>query len=184
MKSMWSSLVIAVVLVLSACAKDKGGDGGAAPVAVVPQANTCTGGQISSQYGCLPQGTCPGNYGLYNNSCVPGTGVNVNGGACGAGQIYTQYGCLPQGTCPGNYGLYNNSCIPAYANNGGYYGNVNGGYYNSYYYQNRNPYYGNGGGYYGNPYGGYYGNGGANAGFGAGFYIGGRVGVPGTYYGY
>jgi hypothetical protein len=184
MKNVLKSLVLAMVLVLGACAKDNGG-GAPADVAAVPQATgTCTAGQVNTQYGCVPQGTCPANYGLHNNQCIPVTTVNGTGnGSCVAGQVYTQYGCIPQGNCGTNSGYYNNVCIQAYANTGNYYGN--GGSYNAYYYQNRTRYYGNGGGYYyGNPYagGGYYGNGGV--GIGAGFYIGGRVSVPGMYYGY
>ncbi len=179
MKSVLKSLVIAGVLILSACAKDSGGGGATPAVAVVPQSNNCAVGQVYTQYGCLAQSSCPVNFGMYNNQCIPATTANTNG-SCAVGQVYTQYGCLAQSTCPVNFGMYNNQCVQAYANgnNNGYYGNGNGGYYNAYYYQNRNAYYGNGGGYtYGYPYA-------TGAGIGAGFYIGGRVSTPGMYYGY
>jgi hypothetical protein len=186
MKNVLNSVVFAVFLVLGACAKDSGG--GDQTIATVPSA--CAAGQVNSQFGCIPQGGCPVNFGLYNNQCVPATDTATAYGNCVAGQVYTQQGCLAQANCPVNFGMApNGQCIPAYnvgyngGYNGGYYYN-NGGAYNSYYYQYRNyptGYYG--GGYYGYPTG-YYG--GAGIGVSGGIYIGGgiRAGVPGMYYGY
>ncbi|MEY4615760.1 MAG: hypothetical protein RJB66_720 [Pseudomonadota bacterium] len=129
----------------------------------------CSSGQVMiGSVGCVPQGSCPANYGFYNNQCVAGTmggynqgGYNQGGyqygaGACSAGQIYTYYGCLPTAGCPANQAMYNNSCIPAMTTGG--YGNTNTSYNGYYSYPGYygNGYYGNGGyGNYNSPYGGY-----------------------------
>ena len=48
-------------------------------------ASNCVAGRVqTAQYGCLPQGTCPVNYGSFNGQCVVGynnnNGYNNNGG--------------------------------------------------------------------------------------------------------
>lgn len=138
MKSVLRSLVVVVALVLGACAKDSKGGSENTQVAVVPEANTCPAGQIPTEHGCLPQGNCNANHGLYYNQCVPMLNYAPNG----------QY---PQGYPPG---------YP----NGYSYGYRNGGSYNYNYYRHRSN---QGiGGYYGNPYSQPYGAGfSAGAGF-------------------
>lgn len=35
------------------------------------QGASCPAGQVYTQYGCLPQGQCPANYGMMNGMCIP-----------------------------------------------------------------------------------------------------------------
>jgi len=85
----------------------------------------------SPVYGCLPQGGCPPNFGVYGNYCILGSDPNhvqsceagyiltaygcvSERNMCTAGQIYTIYGCLEQAPCPHGFGTYNGKyCIPA-----------------------------------------------------------------------
>jgi hypothetical protein len=83
--------------------------------------NQCQPGWLQTQFGCQPQGSCPINTALYNNSCIPattnmygGNGMNGLANNCPVGTIPTQqFGCLPQGTCMGGQALYNGQCINA-----------------------------------------------------------------------
>lgn len=184
MKELLKSLAIGAFLVLSACAKDKGG-GGNTDTAVVPAPNSCPAGSTyTTQYGCLPQGGCQAGMLAYQNTCIPAVQ-----NSCVAGQVYTQYGCLSQGSCAVGQAMLNTQCIQVYVQ-GGVNNSYNAGYYgrrSSYGYAYGGGYYGGGGGYYGGyyPNNGYYG-GGVGGGLSGGFYIGGGVGarVPGMYYGY
>lgn len=125
----WIYLMLgaATALFIAACGKD----GGSSNKNNVVGAQACQAGYVyTTQYGCLPQSTCPPGYGMYQNQCYQGT---INNGSCQAGYIYSsQYGCLQQAHCQPGSGLYNGQCVyvDSYYNggyNGGYY---NGGYYN------------------------------------------------------
>ncbi len=149
---MKSTILFALALLggalsLSAC---KNNDSGGAPV--VTAMGMCQGGYVQTQYGCLPQGSCPVGQATYNNTCIPAITTGAypyNQQMCQAGYVQTQYGCLPQGSCPVGQATYNNTCIPAVAGGLNPYGNQYlGGQYGQY------P---NGGlGYGSNPYGSVY----------------------------
>lgn len=120
---------------LVACNKDSGG-GSAAPAA----AAACGAGYVqSAQYGCLPQGGCPANYGMYQNQCmVLSGGTN----SCTVGSVYVGNQCLPQGSCPANHGFNGSTCVVGtsniattpqpYPNYNTQYGAYNNGFYNNY----------------------------------------------------
>lgn len=98
-------------LSLANCGKSDSGGGGTTATTPIT-ATTCTAGQVyHSTYGCLPTGSCPANYGMYQNQCIF-IGTNQVGQSCNTGSIYSPvYGCLPQGSCQMGYGFYNNQCI-------------------------------------------------------------------------
>ncbi len=150
---------LGVALLMSACKNNDGGSASVSPYGV------CQAGYIQTQYGCLPQSSCPVGQAMYNNTCIPGTvgGQYPGGQMCQAGYLQTQYGCLPQGSCQAGQAMYNNTCIPGTV--GGQYpgGQYPGQYGNQYLggqYPNGYPYgsYPYGSTYYQYPYGSSYGN--------------------------
>lgn len=132
-----------------ACNKDSGGGGTAAAPAAVAAVSACGSGYVqSSSYGCLPQGSCPVNHGVYQNQCIA---INTSTTNCTVGSVSHNGQCLPQGNCAAGQAFNGSSCIvvttvtqfgttpqpfpgsgvpvpvfnPAYgAYNNGYYGNV------------------------------------------------------------
>lgn len=102
-------LILSSSLFLVNCAKNN--SGGSTPTAVATAGTCSTAGYVYTQYGCMPQSTCPTNYGYYNGSCYPATTTTPS--TCGvSGYVQTAVGCVPQGTCPVNYGYYNGQCYP------------------------------------------------------------------------
>jgi xanthosine utilization system XapX-like protein len=148
MKKLLLSLIpgLAVAILFAACGSNNSGS--STGVAAVTACGVGSG--YSTQYGtCLPQGSCPVNYGTYSNQCVPVTmttgqygygSTGYGGSQCTAGYVYTQYGCLTQGGCPMNTGYYNGTCVQGMSTTGyptGYTGTpYGGGYFPPTYYSN------------------------------------------------
>jgi len=101
-------MALALTMFSIGCGKTDQNNGGGGSNIPPAWSNGCQSGYINTQYGCLPQGSCPANYAQYNGQCVPATSNQ-----CQSGYVKTQYGCLPQGSCPANYGQYNGQCVPA-----------------------------------------------------------------------
>lgn len=96
--------VLAAPLFLVNCNGNKGGSTAAAPITP----SDVAGGCLQTARGCLPQGTCPTNFGMQGNECYPVIGVN---GVCAPNEAMTQFGCLSQGSCEPGKVAYENTCI-------------------------------------------------------------------------
>jgi hypothetical protein len=105
------TLLLAGTVLLSHCGNKGGGGGAQPPPPVVVDGSQ--GGCVTTSGGCLPQGSCPANYGmsgvLPNATCLKSEGPN---GLCAVGMIKTQFGCLAQGPCPVGSASYGNTCVP------------------------------------------------------------------------
>jgi len=143
MKKLIYSLMVSMSFVvgLSACNNGSGSSGSGGGTAVTAQAvgNCAAGSVYTSQYGCLPQSSCPAGQGLYvsgaTSICVVGT-TNT----CGVNNGYNGY--YNGGYNPGYNNGLNTGCTTGY-NNG--YNGYNG--YTGYTYAYGGSYTIGGGGY-------------------------------------
>lgn len=109
--------LVAIAVLVSGCGKD---DDASTTLATAVASGTCAAGYVyNSTYGCLPQGSCPSGYGIYNNQCLVGTvttttTTNSCQATCSSGYVRTAYGCLPQGGCASCYGYSNGWCFQGY----------------------------------------------------------------------
>jgi hypothetical protein len=104
-------MVFAAPMLLVNC-NGKGGSGPATvagPVGGVNASNYGAGGCVYTSPGvCLPQGSCPSNFGSQGLECLPAAGPN---GVCSLPQVMTQFGCLSRETCPPNQAMYEGTCV-------------------------------------------------------------------------
>lgn len=108
-------VVFAAPVLLVNCNSNKGSGAAAAPATPATGVNASNygpNGCIYTTAGCLPQGTCPTNFGMQGLECLPATGQN---GYCAGAQVMTQFGCLSQESCPqtsaGRQAMYEGTCV-------------------------------------------------------------------------
>ena len=141
----------AVLMLFAACGSNNGSSG-----STVAAVGTCSAGYVySTTYGCITQGSCPANSGMYNNTCVPATSSQCGiGGTTTSTYPYTTGTAYPYSGY--NNGLNNTGCSGTTGYSNGY------GYQNPGYVQYPNPSYpvyptyysgGGNGGYSGSHYG-------------------------------